>query len=88
MAERLTKESKDRTWNPKHANNKRKKRPYPIMVFVSAKELDMIQDKWKIHGFATRSDYIRFMLINGVIDKESVQFHVDASIADEKMRGK
>jgi hypothetical protein len=87
MAKNLTKKSNSRNWNPKHKSNKRKKRPFPVVVFLSAEELDLLQEKWSQHGFATRADYIRFMLLHGVIDEDTVHFHVDASIAQEKMRG-
>ena len=84
LAIRKTKTAKERTWNPKHKNNQRKRRPYPVVVFLSEEELENLQSKWKNHGFENRADYIRFVLMQGVVTNDTIMFHVDAGILKER----
>ena len=87
MSGSYTKNAKDRNRQPGTPKNRRKHRPFPVVVFFSSEELDIINAKWPKYGFQNRSDHIRFVLVHGVIDEVSVKFHVNASIAKKKIRG-
>ena len=89
-----TKTSKQRrkclpSYNSKSGRKNRcKQRPYKVQAFMSGEEIDILEAKWKKFGFANRSDYIRFVLVHGVIDEVNVQFHVNASEALRAMKAK
>jgi hypothetical protein len=80
-----TKKASERSVMPINYKNKRTYRPYPVQAFMSGDELNVLEAKWKKFGFANRSDYIRFVLVHGVIDEVTVKFHIDASEAMSEM---